>query len=70
MYAEICLKSLQEDAAEDIFRRHFQMQFSWHLKGYRVDIHVCLPVHLLVIHCKRAYNAPLAKLLFSEILDR
>ena len=26
---KVCLKSLQVDAADDINRRHFQMQFSW-----------------------------------------
>ena len=33
LYAKIGLKSLQEYSADDINRRHFQMQVFWHFKG-------------------------------------
>ena len=65
-------RNMFEKFARRCSRRHIQTTFSDAIflgilrVNYRVAIPVCLPVHLLVIHCKRAYNAPLAKLLFLE----
>ena len=37
LYAKIGLKSLQEYSADDINRRHFQVQFFLALKGLRIS---------------------------------